>query len=84
MPRSTISQITSALYFGAILFVLAISASSPAQVMAQIGGPQVPGFSNYYPWFNEVPPIRQMKAFGIFWRIIRTSLEHSRGNTRDL
>jgi hypothetical protein len=43
------------MWFGAIVFALAISAPASAQITIQFGGPQVPGFSNYYPWFNDVP-----------------------------
>jgi hypothetical protein len=56
-------------WFGAILFALAIA----VPVNAQFSLPQVPGFSDNYPWFNEVHSIRETKAFSIFSRTIRTS-----------
>jgi hypothetical protein len=41
MSRSRVSQIKSVMWFGAILFALAICAPASAQITIQIGGPQV-------------------------------------------
>jgi len=66
MSRSRIKQIKSIMWFGAVLFALAIAAPAAAQVTIQFGGPQVPGFSNYYPWFNDVPQYRGDQTFRWF------------------
>lgn len=56
----------SIVWLGAALFALAIAAPAPAQVTIQIGTPQVPGFSNYYPWFNDVPQYQGDQTFRWF------------------
>lgn len=61
MPRSRINT-KSLAWGGAILLALAISA--PAR--AQFSMPQVPGFSNNYPWFNEVPQYQESQSFQWF------------------
>ncbi len=66
MSRSRIKQTKSILWFGAALFALAIATSASAQVTIQFGGPQVPGFSNYYPWFNDVPQYQADQSFRWF------------------
>jgi hypothetical protein len=50
------------LWLGGILFALAIAA--PAR--AQYAMPQVPGFSNYYPWFNTVQQDQGDQSFQYF------------------
>ena len=47
----------------AAAMVLALTAPASAQVTIQIGGPEVPGFSNYYPWFNDVPQYQGDQSF---------------------
>jgi hypothetical protein len=44
--------------------VLALATTAPA--MAQLAVPQVPGFSNNYPWFNEVPQYQGNPSFQWF------------------
>ncbi|HVB55166.1 MAG TPA: hypothetical protein VNE63_01870 [Candidatus Acidoferrales bacterium] len=66
MSRSRIKQIKSMVWLGGLLFALAVAAPAPAQVTIQIGGPQVPGFSNYYPWFNDVPQYQGDQTFRWF------------------
>ena len=48
----------------AIGFALAVPAS--AQVTIQFGGPRVSGFSNSYPWFNDMPQYRGDQSFRYF------------------
>ncbi len=47
-----------------MLFAFAQSAS--AQITIQLGGPAVPGFSNNYPWFNDVPQYQGDQSFRYF------------------
>jgi len=54
------------LYAATMIFALAIAAPAPAQVTVQIGSPQVPGFSNNYPWFNDVPQYEGNQSFRWF------------------
>jgi hypothetical protein len=47
-----------ALTFGAICaasMVFTFATPCSAQIVIQLGGPQVRGFSDNYPWFNDVP-----------------------------
>jgi flagellar biosynthesis GTPase FlhF len=62
MSRSRIKQIKAIMWFGAVLFALAIA----ARASAQFGMPQVPGFSSYYPWFNDVPQYQGDQSFRWF------------------
>jgi hypothetical protein len=62
-PRITMKLLT---WCGAILFALAIAAPASAQVTIEFGRPQVPGFSNNYPWFNDVPQYRKDQSFRYF------------------
>ncbi len=66
MSLSRTKQTKSIVWFGAALFALAIASSASAQVTIQFGGPQVPGFSNYYPWFNDVPQYQADQSFRWF------------------
>lgn len=66
MSRSRTIQMKSIGWFGAALLALAIAAPASAQVTIQIGTPQVPGFSNYYPWFNDVPQYHGNQTFRWF------------------
>ena len=66
MSRSRKIQMKSIVWLGAALFTLVIAAPAPAQVTIQIGAPQVPGFSNYYPWFNDVPQYQGDQTFRWF------------------
>jgi hypothetical protein len=66
MSRSGIKQIKSIMWFGAVLFALAIAVRASAQVTIQVGMPQVAGFSNYYPWFNDVPQYQGDQTFRWF------------------
>jgi hypothetical protein len=53
---------------GAILFGLAIAGPASAQVQVRIefGRPQAYGFSNNYPWFNDVPQYQGDRSFQYF------------------
>ena len=51
---------------GAILLGLALAAPAMAQITIQIGSSQVPGFSNNYPWFNDVPQYQGNQSFRWF------------------
>jgi hypothetical protein len=66
MSRSRIKAMKSILWLGAVLFALDVAAPAPAQVTIQFGEPQVPGFSNYYPWFNDVPQYQGDQTFRWF------------------
>lgn len=66
MSRSRTTQIKSIVWLGAALFTLVIADPASAQVTIQIGTPQVPGFSNYYPWFNDVPQYQGDQTFRWF------------------
>jgi hypothetical protein len=55
-------MIKSLIWFGAILLAVAIA----APVNAQFSMPQVPGFSNSYPWFNEVSQYQGDQSFQWF------------------
>ncbi len=46
--------------------VFALAAPASAQVTIQFGGPQVSGFSNDYPWFNDVPQYQGDQSFRYF------------------
>jgi hypothetical protein len=65
MSRSNI-KIKSIKWLGAILFALAIAAPASAQVRIEFGRPQVPGFSNNYPWFNDVSQYQTDQSFQHF------------------
>jgi hypothetical protein len=60
IPGLTIAALCGA----AMLFAFAQPAS--AQITVQLGGPEVPGFSNNYPWFNDVPQYRGDQSFRYF------------------
>jgi len=47
---------------GAILLALATAAPT----MTQLAIPSIPGFSNNYPWFNEVPQYQGDQSFQWF------------------
>lgn len=66
MSRSKVVRIKSIVWLSAVVFALAIGARASAQVTIQIGTPQVPGFSNYYPWFNDVPQYQGDQSFRWF------------------
>jgi hypothetical protein len=51
---------------GASLFAVAIAAPVSALVTIEFGRPQVPGFSNNYPWFNDVPQYPGNQSFQYF------------------
>jgi len=55
-------------WFGATLLALAMAAPASAQVQVtiQFGRPQARGFSNNYPWFNDVPQYRGNQTFQYF------------------
>src|SRR5579872_4340027 len=55
-------------WIGAILFSLAIAGPASAQVQVRIefGRPQAYGFSNNYPWFNDVPQYQGDQSFRYF------------------
>ena len=55
-------------WMGAILFGLAIAGPASAQVQVRIefGRPQAYGFSNNYPWFNDVPQYQGDQSFQYF------------------
>ena len=55
-------------WMGAILFGLAIAGPASAQVQVRIefGRPQAYGFSNNYPWFNDVPQYQNVQSFQYF------------------
>jgi hypothetical protein len=61
MPRLRI-KMKSLTWCGAIVLALA----SAAAAMAQLVMPQVPGFSNNYPWFNEVSQYQGNQSFQWF------------------
>ena len=50
----------------AILLALAIAAPTRAQVTILFEEPPVPGFSNSYPWFNDVPQYQGDQSFQWF------------------
>jgi len=60
IPKLTVGAICAA------AMVLALTAPASAQITIQFGGPQVPGFSNYYPWFNDVPQYEGNEGFRYF------------------
>src|SRR5271155_2663363 len=60
IPKLAIGAICGA----AMVFALAAPAS--AQVTIQFGGPQISGFSNDYPWFNDVPQYQGDQSFRYF------------------
>jgi hypothetical protein len=63
----TIRKVAAAgLFAGTIVFALAVATPAPAQVIVQIGSPPVPGFSNDYPWFNNVPQYQGNQSFRWF------------------
>jgi hypothetical protein len=62
MSRSRLKQLRSIMWVGAVLFAVMIAARADAQYSM----PQVPGFSNYYPWFNDVPQYRGNQSFRWF------------------
>ena len=66
MPESKVKQMKSMLWLGAVVFAVAIATSASAQVNIDISGPPVPGFSNYYPWFNDVPQYSGEQSFRWF------------------
>jgi hypothetical protein len=66
MSRSRKTQMKSIVWLGAALFALVVAARASAQITIQIGTPQVPGFSNYYPWFNDVPQYQGDQTFRWF------------------
>ena len=49
-----------------MIFTVAIATPASTQVVIQIGSPQVPGFSNNYPWFNDVPQYQEDQSFRWF------------------
>ncbi len=55
-------------WLGATLLALAMAApvSAQVQVTVQFGRPQARGFSNNYPWFNDVPQYRGNESFQYF------------------
>jgi hypothetical protein len=55
-------------WLGATLLALAMAAPASAQVQVtiQFGRPQARGFSNNYPWFNDVPQYRGNQTFQYF------------------
>jgi hypothetical protein len=75
MPNLTVAGICAA----AMVFALAIATPASAQITIQFGGPQVPGFSNNYPWFNDVPQYQGDQSFRYFLAYHRTSRGHSHG-----
>ena len=75
MSRSRIKHIKAIMWFGAVLFALAIA----ARASAQFGMPQVPSFRATIPGSTMSRSIRETKAFVGFWQIIRTSRGHSHG-----
>jgi len=50
----------------AILLALALAAPVRAQITIVVQEPPVPGFSNSYPWFNEVPQYQGDQSFQWF------------------
>src|SRR3984893_14327500 len=62
MPNLTVAGICAA----AMVFALAIATPAQAQITIQFGGQQVPGFSNNYPWFNDVPQYQGDQSFRYF------------------
>jgi hypothetical protein len=60
IPNLTVGAICCA----AMVFALAAPVS--AQVTIQFGGQEVPGFSNDYPWFNDVPQYEGNQSFRYF------------------
>jgi hypothetical protein len=61
IPNLTVRAICAAM-----AFAVAIAAPALAQVTVVSGGPQVPGFSNNYPWFNDVPQYQGNQSFRWF------------------
>ena len=59
---------TQLAWLGATLLALAMAApvSTQAQVVVQFGRPQARGFSNNYPWFNNVPQYSESQSFQYF------------------
>ena len=59
---------TQLAWLGATLLALAMAApvSAQAQVVVQFGRPQARGFSNNYPWFNNVPQYSESQSFQYF------------------
>jgi hypothetical protein len=55
-------------WLGATLLALAMAAPASAQVQVtiQFGRPQARGFSNNYPWFNDVPQYQGNQTFQYF------------------
>ena len=66
MSHAKIKQIKSIAWLGAVLFAVAISTGASAQMRIDVEGPPVPGFSNYYPWFNDVPQYEGEQSFRWF------------------
>jgi hypothetical protein len=62
MPRLALAGMCAA----TMAFALATAAPARGQVPFQMGGPEVPGFSNSYPWFNDVPQYQGDQSFRYF------------------
>ena len=66
MSHAKVKQIKSIAWLGAVLFAVAIATVASAQMRIDVEGPPVPGFSNYYPWFNDVPQYEGEQSFRWF------------------
>jgi hypothetical protein len=53
-------------WLGAFAIGLALAVPASAQVTITLGGSQVSGFSNNYPWFNDMPQYRGDQSFRYF------------------
>ncbi len=62
MPKLAVAGMCAA----TMAFALATAAPARAQDTIQLGGPEVPGFSNSYPWFNDIPQYQRDQSFRYF------------------
>jgi len=60
------AKLRSLRWLGAMAIGFAIAVPASAQVTIQFGGPQVSGFSNNYPWFNDMPQYQGDQSFRYF------------------